>query len=502
MKVIQKPKKMKTNYFLLVILMVLFTACEKDDDIGPEDINTIIGGEIFTPSESSAEKSPDGMIFTFTGGGKKVQIATNDTVAGTYNIISHSLKSTQALQANITYNDGVKDYNGTSGAVQITRDEGGTVSGTYEATLASDDNDIIEISSGSFTNMQLLGTSPVISLIASEADINDTLELCYGHFYNYIEFLYLFDAVYTNTTSAPAGSWDDIHGHAQSHTDEKVLILWSKSYEIIYKLNLILESTEDLIIDATVRNPIDAQVRAMRAYIYHNLLIWFGEVPIETGFSESGSPRNSVDEVRDRIEADATEANEYLPQSWPAGDEFRIPKSLVQGLLSRVHLSDNKYWEALNISQQIVNSGHYSLSQANSNFVQGNSEIIWGFDRGNNTEFNDFFTKGLYVPVMRLTEIYLIAAEASYNMGNTMEAIDYINTLKARGGDQEIMSIQSADILEQWVAELESEGSTFNTLKRFDVAESELQIPPYKLLLPIPSDVIINNSNMTQNPGY
>ena len=497
-----KTKKMKTNYLLLVILMVLFTACEKEDDIGPEDTNTIIGGEIFTPSESSAEKSPDGMILTFTGEGKKVQIVTNDTVAGTYNIISQSLKSTQALQANITYNDGLKNYNGTSGTVQVTHGEEGTVSGTYDATLVSDDDDIIEVSSGSFTNMQLLGTSPAISLISTEAGINDTLELCYGLFYNYVEFLYLFDAVYTNTTSAPAGSWDDIHGHAQSDTDEKVLMLWSKSYEIIFMLNLILESTEDLITDVTVRNPIDAQVKAMRAYIYHNLLIWFGEVPIETGFSENGSPRNPVDEVLNQIKDDANMAVEFLPQSWPVGDEFRFPKSLAQGLLSRVHLFDNNYQEALNMTQQIVNSGQYSLSQSTSNFVQGDSEIIWGFDRGSNNEFNDFFTKGLYVPVMRLTEMYLIAAEASYNIGNPMEALNYINMLKARSGEPEIMSVQSADILEQWVAELESEGSTFNTLKRFDVAESELQIQPHKLLLPIPADVINSNSNMTQNPGY
>ena len=493
---------MKTKNLLLVILMILFTACEKEDDIVPDDTNTIIGGEIFTPSESSAEKSPGGMILTFTGGAKKVQIVTNDTVAGTYNIISQSLKSAQVLQANIIYNDGVKSYNGTSGTVQITNGEGGTVSGTYNATLVSDDDDVIEITSGSFSNMQLLSTSPAISLITTEVGINDTLELCYELFYDYIEFLYLFDAVYTNTTSAPASSWDDIYGHSQTATDEKVLMLWSKSYEIIFKLNLILSSTEDVITDETIRNPIDAQVKAMRAYIYHNLLIWFGEVPIETGFSDSNSPRNTVEEVLNLTKDDANMAAEFLPQSWPAGDEFRIPKSFAQGLLARFHLFDNNYNEALNLTQQLINSGQYSLSSSTTNFVQGNSEVAWGFDRGSNTEFNTFFTKGQYVPVLRLTEVYLISSEALLNMGNSMEAVNYINILRARGGEPELMSLQISDLLEQWMLELELEGSIFITLKRFDVAETELQIHPHKLLLPIPADVLSSNSNMTQNPGY
>ncbi len=66
----------------------------------------------------------------------------------------------------------------------------------------------------------------------------------------------------------------------------------------------------------------------------------------------------------------------------------------------------------------------------------------------------------------------------------------------------DIMSIQSAGIFGQKVAEPGLEGSTFNILKRFIVAESELQIQWFKLLLPNPADVIKSNSNMIQNPGY
>lgn len=490
---------MKKNYFLLVILIVFFTACEKDQETGPEDTNTIIGGEIFSPTESSAEKSGDRLILTFTEETKTVQIVTNNNIEGTYSIISQSLKSASDLKANITYNDGVNSYNGNSGSLQIIENEGGTISGTYSATLISDNDVVIELSSGSFSEIQPLST---FTLITTETAIQDSLLACYEEFYNYIEFVYLLDAIYSNKVLAPNSLWNDIHGHTQTSANEKVLMLWSKSYDIIYKLNLILSSSGDAITDPSTRNTVDAQAKAIRAYIYHNLLIWFGEIPIESGFSDGMNPRNSIEEVLDQIKDDATGAVEYLPQSWSGSDNFRIPKSFVQGLFARVFLYDNSFDEALNVSQQIINSGLYDLSPATNNFTEGNVEIFWGFEKGNNTEFNDFFTKGLYVPVLRLTEIYLISIESSFNTGNTMEAISQINVLKMRGGEPDVMSIDVTDILQQWDTELELEGSTFITLKRFDSAMDELQIQGYQLVLPIPLVVLNNNPNLTQNPGY
>ncbi|MBO7050814.1 MAG: RagB/SusD family nutrient uptake outer membrane protein [Bacteroidaceae bacterium] len=42
----------------------------------------------------------------------------------------------------------------------------------------------------------------------------------------------------------------------------------------------------------------------------------------------------------------------------------------------------------------------------------------------------------------------------------------------------------------------------FSFLKRTGLAKSELGFEDYQLLLPIPSNEIQKNPNLTQNPGY
>ncbi|MDR1683487.1 MAG: RagB/SusD family nutrient uptake outer membrane protein [Candidatus Symbiothrix sp.] len=49
---------------------------------------------------------------------------------------------------------------------------------------------------------------------------------------------------------------------------------------------------------------------------------------------------------------------------------------------------------------------------------------------------------------------------------------------------------------------MQNEGLWFFTLKRFGKATQILNIPEYKLLLPIPQREVQLNTNMTQNPGW
>ena len=339
-------------------------------------------------------------------------------------------------------------------------------------------------------------------LLDTEAAINDTLLMCYSKCYSYIEQLYLFDALYSNNILAPDGSWTQIYDHTQSSDNEKILMLWANAYDIIYKTNLVILSSEAVISDPPTKNIIIAQAKAIRAYLNYNLLNWFGEIPLEAGTSESVIPRNTIEEVLIQINQDATDASLSLPMTWSASDKFRIPKSFAFALLSRASLYSKNYNEALSSTQQIINSGVYALGADPANFSEGNTEIFWGFNKSNNTEFNNFFDKGSYVPVIRYTESYLISAEALFKTGNTANALNYINALNARRGNPILTSLTNDELFLQWNTELMKEGSEFITLKRFDKALSVVQNYPHKLLLPVPLHFIISNVNLTQNPGY
>jgi uncharacterized protein (TIGR02145 family) len=341
-------------------------------------------------------------------------------------------------------------------------------------------------------------------LIETEAAIKDSLTLCYTKLYDYMELAYLFDAVYSNYITAPNSSWTEIYQHTQTFASDnaKIRMLWSKAYEIIYKINFIIKSSEIVISDPFTRIEIIAQAKAIRSYLYYNLMTWFGEIPIETGISLSLIPRNSIEQVLQKIKLDASEASQYLPTSWPISDRFRITQSFAKGLLSRASLYSKNYTEAITPTQQIINSGMFALSADTNNFTTSNTEIIWGFAKRTNTEFNTFFDKGSYVPVIRYTESYLISAEALFNTGNTASALSYINALNARRGKPNLTSLTSDNIFQHWNTQLVKEGSMFITLKRFDRALSVVQNFPHKLLLPVPLYYLNINPYTTQNIGY
>lgn len=341
-------------------------------------------------------------------------------------------------------------------------------------------------------------------LSESEAAINDTLLNCYSKLYNYNELLYLFDAVYSNDVPAPDASWTEIYDHSQtqSSNNEKIYMLWANAFDIIYKTNLVIQSSEIVITDQQTKDQIIAQAKAIRAYLYYNLVTWFGDVPIETGTAGSIIPRSSVEEVVTLIKQDALNASQSLPASWSIPDKFRIPQSFAKALLARAFLITQSYNEALNSTQQIINSGMYALSADPSNFTSAGTEIFWGFEKKNNIEFNTFFDKGPFVPVIRYTESFLMAAEALFQTGNTSNAINYINILNSRRGLPTVSSLTSDAIFQHWNTELVKEGNMFSTLKRFGKALPIVQNFPHKLLLPVPLPFLISNVNLTQNAGY
>lgn len=497
---------MKANCLLLVTAIILFVSCKKSEESLPKEDQAVIDGNKFYPAMSDAKRSGNNFIISFESGTKKIEIVTNDTINGTYTVVAQSLKSAtvlksaSVLKANITYTDGNTSYYGTNGTVSINKGSAGFVSGSYKATVTYGGTSI-EISEGYFEDIEVVITLP---LIETEAAINDTLLTCYSKLHKYVEHLYLFDAVYSNSITAPDGSWTEIYNHAQTQTSNngKILALWSEAYDIILKTNLIVESSAVAISDQATQNIIIAQAKAMRAYLFCELMNWFGEIPLDTDILEIMIPRNTVSDVLMQIRQDATDASQSLPVSWPISDKFRIPKGFANALRAKAALCNSDYDEAVSQSLQIINSAIYTLGADNNNFTATNPEIFCGFDKTNNTVFNSFFNKGSYVPVFRYTEIYLIYAEALFKKGNAASAKDYINALNARGSIPIVTSLTADVILQKWNTELVKEGRMFASLKRFGEAVSIVQDYPHKLVLPVPLPVIINNPYLTQNAGY
>ncbi|GAB2530774.1 RagB/SusD family nutrient uptake outer membrane protein [Spirosoma aerophilum] len=124
--------------------------------------------------------------------------------------------------------------------------------------------------------------------------------------------------------------------------------------------------------------------------------------------------------------------------------------------------------------------------------------------------------------VIRLAEVYLIAAEAQMKIGNLQAAADYINVLRtraAKAGRAAAMQITSAQvtldfILDERARELAGEQIRWFDLKRTGkllerirayAPDNAVNLQDFQVLRPIPQtqlDAITNKTEFTQNQGY
>lgn len=130
------------------------------------------------------------------------------------------------------------------------------------------------------------------------------------------------------------------------------------------------------------------------------------------------------------------------------------------------------------------------------------------------------------IPVVRLAETYLIAAEAAAKLGNNEEAINYLNPIVQRANPDNTVEGETITVervkkerRKELVAEghrmfdavrdggqllrhdEDTHGHTTRT-KHFTMKDEPYDWNFYKIVLPIPTREMKANSNMRQNPGY
>ena len=119
------------------------------------------------------------------------------------------------------------------------------------------------------------------------------------------------------------------------------------------------------------------------------------------------------------------------------------------------------------------------------------------------------------VPVLRISEMYLIRSEAIYR-GATVSgvtAIDDLNRVATNRNAEAYATVTLDNLFEESRKEFLFEGHIFFDMKRLqkslvrtdydlDPLMKNIDFPSYRWALPIPENDILNNKNMDQNPGY
>ena len=127
-----------------------------------------------------------------------------------------------------------------------------------------------------------------------------------------------------------------------------------------------------------------AETKFLRSYYYFELVKFFGSVPMYLDKRISIEESQSIDksttaEIYAQLERDLEDAANVLP--WQQGQEGRATKGAALALLGKIYLYQNKFTEASQTLDQVINSGQYSLvsnfSSIFSNQNENNSESVF-----------------------------------------------------------------------------------------------------------------------------
>ena len=126
---------------------------------------------------------------------------------------------------------------------------------------------------------------------------------------------------------------------------------WSDHYQGIFRANILLQKLPNIQMDAAEKARFAAEMKALRATYYFNLVRLFRNVPLllepltATNMYEVTQAAPAT--VYAQIEKDLTEAIAGLPATISLGTEAgRFTKGAAQAMLGKVYLYDNKKTEA------------------------------------------------------------------------------------------------------------------------------------------------------------
>lgn len=180
---------------------------------------------------------------------------------------------------------------------------------------------------------------------------------------------------------------------------------YASNYNIISRVNHLLEPIDDVAFDETVKNNIKGQAYFLRALAYLDLVQYFGGVPLHLKpvktKNETSLPLSTVEEVHEQIIADAKLAAALLPGKTNQ-EPGRATSASAKMLLGNLYIVQKKWAEAEAILKEI--SGYSLLPDYNDIYDTNNknhNESIFEIQYKEGTEgfASNFFYTFLPQPI-------------------------------------------------------------------------------------------------------
>lgn len=196
-------------------------------------------------------------------------------------------------------------------------------------------------------------------------ETDDQAEMWVNNLYNGLGGIAetMFEAYSDNAFGRAGGAANSIANGTFGTNDGTVNAQWNYRY-----IRLSLEFFENIEsvpdISQTRKNQLEGQVHFMLAYQYYRLITLFRDVPLVTrplNIDESDVPKSQKEEVLAYILEQLEIAVDKLPESWPASETGRVTKGAALALKSRVLLFNERWADAADAAQQLINMNKYEL---------------------------------------------------------------------------------------------------------------------------------------------
>ncbi len=230
-----------------------------------------------------------------------------------------------------------------------------------------------------------------------EAQVTRAVNGIYGQLQGITNANYIFKEMTSDNTTIDlnpsdrggAAGWEAFEYSTVNSGNGEITNLWVRYYAALYNVNVALEKLDaSTTIDATVKTSFSGELKFLRAFLYFDLVRYFGNVVLVTIPAKTPAEAfelvrtGSVDEVYALIESDLKEAASSLPAKadQPAARTGRATKGAALAMLGEMYLTVKKYPEAVTTLKSVLTMG-YSLmpnyADVFSTTMKNNAESIF-----------------------------------------------------------------------------------------------------------------------------
>ncbi len=151
-----------------------------------------------------------------------------------------------------------------------------------------------------------------------------------------------------------------------SAQNSTVLSAWSGAYTHIRRANRFLEKVDNCSMDLALKERFKYEARVIRAWIYLDLVRWFGDIPLVEDIvapnpDNSSRERNAKNDVINFVISELQECEQNLPTVYPVVDQHRMTKGAALAFKAQAHMLLGQWDEAAVEAKKVVDTEAYIL---------------------------------------------------------------------------------------------------------------------------------------------